>query len=273
MATPIGNLGDITIRALDTLAMAGTVLCEDTRVSGKLLKAYGLSKKLMTYNDHADTKLRTKVLEMITGGQAVALISDAGMPLISDPGYKLVQACHEHGLPVTSMPGANAPLTALQLSGLPSDAFTFIGFLPPKAGARQACLQQWAAVPGTLIAFDTAPRLQKTLADIQTVMPGRTVAVVREITKLYEEYRIDDITALIDHYEQAGQPKGEIVLVIGPSVEAPLDEATLKQALREALSVMSTKEAAAHIAAKTGRPKTDIYDMALAVKKEGGDAS
>ena len=173
VATPIGNLGDITVRALDTLAAADVVLCEDTRVSGKLMSAYGLSKKLMTYNDHATQDLRDKVVRMIGDGQVVALISDAGTPLISDPGYKLVQACQGGNVPVTTLPGANAPLSALQLSGMPSDAFCFIGFLPAKSMARQAMLRQWAHIEGTLIAFESAQRLQKTLADIKDELGAR----------------------------------------------------------------------------------------------------
>lgn len=268
IATPIGNLGDMTLRGLDTLAAVDRLLCEDTRVSGKLLKAYGLSKKMMAYNDHADDALRGKVVNFIQQGEAVGLISDAGTPLVSDPGYKLVQACRAAGVAVTALPGANAPLSALQLSGMPSDAFCFIGFLPPKSGARATVLQQWAAVPATLIAFETAPRLQKTLAALHALMPERKVAVVREITKLYEEARIDKIEPLLRHYEASGAPKGEIVLVIEPPVARHMQEADVRAALQQALTVMSTKEAAALIAAQTGWHKKDVYALALEVKRE-----
>lgn len=268
VATPIGNLGDITVRALDTLAAADVVLCEDTRVSGKLMSAYGLSKKLMTYNDHATQDLRDKVVRMIGEGQVVALISDAGTPLISDPGYKLVQACQGGHVPVTTLPGANAPLSALQLSGMPSDAFCFIGFLPAKSMARQAMLRQWAHIEGTLIAFESAQRLQKTLADIKDVLGARQVAVIREITKLYEQYRIDDVSALIDHYTQNGAPKGEIVLVIEPPQNEAVDEDGVRAALAKALLTMSTKEAANFVAEQTGWAKKAVYALALEVKND-----
>lgn len=268
VATPIGNLGDITVRALDTLAAADVVLCEDTRVSGKLMSAYGLSKKLMTYNDHATQDLRDKVVRMIGDGQVVALISDAGTPLISDPGYKLVQACQGGNVPVTTLPGANAPLSALQLSGMPSDAFCFIGFLPAKSMARQAMLRQWAHIEGTLIAFESAQRLQKTLADIKDVLGARKVAVIREITKLYEQYRIDDVSALIDHYTQNGAPKGEIVLVVEPPQNEAVDEDGVRAALAKALLTMSTKEAANFVAEQTGWAKKAVYALALEVKND-----
>ncbi len=268
VATPIGNLGDITVRALDTLAAADVVLCEDTRVSGKLMSAYGLSKKLMTYNDHATQDLRDKVVRMIGEGQVIALISDAGTPLISDPGYKLVQACQAGNVPVTTLPGANAPLSALQLSGMPSDAFCFIGFLPAKSMARQAMLRQWAHIDGTLIAFESAQRLQKTLTDIKDVLGARKVAVIREITKLYEQYRIDDVSALIDHYAQNGAPKGEIVLVIEPPHNEAVDEDGVRAALAKALLTMSTKEAANFVAEQTGWAKKAVYALALEVKND-----
>ena len=268
VATPIGNLGDITVRALDTLAAADIVLCEDTRVSGKLMSAYGLSKKLMTYNDHATQDLRDKVVRMIGDGQVIALISDAGTPLISDPGYKLVQACQGGNVSVTTLPGANAPLSALQLSGMPSDAFCFIGFLPAKSMARQAMLRQWAHIEGTLIAFESAQRLQKTLADIKDVLGARKVAVIREITKLYEQYRIDDVSALIDHYTQNGAPKGEIVLVIEPPQNEAVDEGGVRAALAKALLTMSTKEAANFVAEQTGWAKKAVYALALEVKND-----
>ncbi|MBG78395.1 MAG: 16S rRNA (cytidine(1402)-2'-O)-methyltransferase [Alphaproteobacteria bacterium] len=268
VATPIGNLGDITVRALDTLAAADVVLCEDTRVSGKLMSAYGLSKKLMTYNDHATQDLRDKVVRMIGEGQVVALISDAGTPLISDPGYKLVQACQGGNVPVTTLPGANAPLSALQLSGMPIDAFCFIGFLPAKSMARQAMLRQWAHIDGTLIAFESAQRLQKTLVDIKDVLGARKVAVIREITKLYEQYRIDGVSALIDHYAQNGAPKGEIVLVIEPPHNEAVDEDGVRAALAKALLTMSTKEAANFVAEQTGWAKKAVYALALEVKND-----
>lgn len=266
VATPIGNLEDISIRALNTLANASAILCEDTRVTGKLLKAYGIRNKTSTYNDHSTDNTRNRVIEKIQDGEAVALVSDAGLPLIADPGYKIVNDCIEQGLYVTSIPGANAGLTALQLSGLPSDNFTFIGFLPTKSKARLDVLQRWQNTPSTLIAYETAPRLVKSLTDIHATMPDRRVAVVREITKIYEEARLGTPQQLITHYEENGLPKGEIVLVIQPPQQDDVSEDDVQQALKNALKTMSTKEAAAYVAAQTGWKKKQIYDMALKLK-------
>ncbi|MCB1532962.1 MAG: 16S rRNA (cytidine(1402)-2'-O)-methyltransferase [Alphaproteobacteria bacterium] len=266
VATPIGNLRDISIRALDTLAAVDLIACEDTRVSKKLFSYYGLKKDLLSYNDHSSEEQRAKILSAVAGGKAVALVSDAGTPLVSDPGYKLVRAALEQGVSVTAIPGANAPLSALQLSGLPSDKFSFIGFLPPKAGAREKMLREWRGGPGTLIAFETAPRLLDTLGSIHAVLGDRNVAVVREITKLYEESRRASVAELITHYKAKGPPKGEIVLVIGPG-EVSFDDADIDAQLREALKNMSTKDAAAFVAEITGRPKKDLYQRALDISK------
>ncbi len=263
IATPIGNLRDITLRALDTLSAVDTIYCEDTRISGKLLSTYGIKKKLEIYNDHSDSGKRAEILQRIQNGEALALISDAGTPLISDPGYKLVEDLKAKGLYVTSLPGANAPLTALQLSGLPSNAFTFIGFLPPKSGARQSLLRLWQNTPSTLIAFETGPRLTKSLADIAEVLGNRTVAVTRELTKLYEEIQCGPLETLITHYESREQPKGEIVLVIAPPVETTISEEDLSTLLKTALKTMRTKEAAAHVSTQTGASRSALYTLAL----------
>jgi len=266
VATPIGNMGDISLRALDVLAAADAVLCEDTRVSGKLLSYFGLKKKLDIYNDHSDDGVRAKVVQRIESGEALVLVSDAGTPLVSDPGYKLVQDARAAGLMVTSIPGASAPVTALQLSGLPSDAFSFIGFLPSKSGARQTLLQKWADVPSTLLMFETAPRLIAALNDINAVMGARRVAVVREITKMYEEVRCDTPQELAAHYEQHGAPKGEIVLVIEPPADVVYSDEDVDTLLREALKDQGTKKAAAAVSEKTGLAKSDLYERALALK-------
>lgn len=267
VATPIGNMGDVSLRALDVLSGVDGVLCEDTRVSGKLLKYFGIEKPLGVYNDHSKDQDRAKIVARVQSGEALALISDAGMPLVSDPGYKLVAAIQDAGLNVTSVPGANAPLAALQLSGMPSDAFSFIGFLPSKSVARVKHLKAWAHVPGTLIAFETAPRLEAALADIEAALGAREVAVVREITKMYEEVRRDDVAALVAHYKEAGAPKGEIVLVIGPGDVREYSDKEIEGMLKEALASMGTKAAAEHVAAATGRTKKDLYNMALKVGK------
>jgi len=267
VATPIGNLRDITLRALDTLVAVDVLYCEDTRVSGKLLKAYDIRQKLQSYNDHSDEKKRAAILESIAGGEAVGLISDAGMPLISDPGYKLVRECVEAGLAVTSLPGANAPLTALQLSGLPSDAFAFLGFLPAKDKARRDVLERWRDVPGTLIAFESAGRLLKTLTALAELMPGREVAVTRELTKLYEQVRRGVAADLLAFYEAEGAPKGEIVLVIGPPAESGWSEEDLEQALLTAMETMRVKEAAQEVAQRFGVSKKQAYELALRLKE------
>lgn len=268
VATPIGNLRDITLRALDVLAMADVIACEDTRISGKLLQAYGLKKKLIIYNDHSPESVRDQLLDRIENGESVALISDAGMPLISDPGYKIVKAAHDRDVPVTAIPGATATLTAVQLSGLPSDSFSFIGFLPSKEKARQDMLQKWQSCDATLIAYETAPRLQKALADIAAIMPTRTVAVTRELTKLYEEVKKGSPQELVKHYAENGAPKGEIVLVLSPPAPAQYDEAAIIDLLRPLLADHPVKKAAAQLADQTGWSKKDIYNLALKVKDE-----
>ena len=267
VATPIGNLRDISLRALDTLAAADVIVCEDTRVSKKLLSYYGLRGTLMSYNDHSDDQKREKVLRHVADGQVVVLISDAGMPLISDPGYKLVREALERGLYVTSVPGANAPLAALQLSGLPSDKFSFIGFLPPKQGAREKLLTAWQGTPGTLVAFETAPRLLAALESVRAVFGDVSVAVVREITKLYEESLRGSASELISYYEEEGLPKGEIVLLIGYEEKACSEE-EIEALLVKALKNKGTKEAAAHVASLTGRPKKELYDLALKISRD-----
>lgn len=271
VATPIGNLRDITLRAIDVLSQVDLVMCEDTRVSGKLLAAFDIKNKMQSYNDHnADTK-RGGVIEMIAAGKSVALVSDAGMPLISDPGYKLVRDCLDLGLNITTLPGANAVLSALQLSGLPSDKFSFLGFLPPKTKARCTILNEWKDVPSTLITYENASRLIAALTDMRDVLGDRPAAVVREITKMYEESRPAPLSQLIAHYESAGAPKGEIVIVIGPPAEKHYDSAAIEEELTEALKNMRVKDAAAHVAEITGEQKSVLYDMALEINARNKD--
>ena len=267
VATPIGNLRDITLRALDVLKQADVLLCEDTRVTRKLMRAYQIGARLQVYNDHSKEKERARVLGLIREGKVVALVSDAGMPLISDPGYKLVRACGEEGLYVTSVPGASATLSALQISGLPSDKFCFLGFLPSKTGARRKVLEEWAGVNASLIAFETAPRLQSALKDIEETLGAREVSVVREITKKFEEARRGTPEALLQYYEEQGTPKGEIVLVIAPPEKEAISEEDVKVMLREALGSMKVKAASKYVAEKTGCKTSDLYDMALAITK------
>tara|TARA_R110001592_G_scaffold20926_20_gene84811 strand:- start:33542 stop:34426 length:885 start_codon:yes stop_codon:yes gene_type:complete len=268
VATPIGNLRDISLRALAVLKSVDLVICEDTRVTRKLLNAYQISARVQVYNDHSSDDKRDHVMDLIKEGKAVALLSDAGMPLVSDPGYKLARNCQNDGLYVTTIPGANAPLCALQLSGLPSDKFCFLGFMPAKSSARCKVLSEWAGVKATLIAFETAPRLIACLEDISKSFGTREVAVVREITKLYEEVRKDTVDVLIHHYRENGAPKGEIVLVIAPPEDQVIGEDDLQAMLFEALKSMKVKDAAHHVAEKTGHKKSDLYNMALKIHKE-----
>lgn len=268
VATPIGNLRDMTIRAIDVLATVDLVLCEDTRMTGKLLMAHGIkAQKLDVYNDHSADRMRPKILEQLAMGKRIALVSDAGTPLISDPGFKLVRDAQDLGLNVTSLPGANAVLTAMQLSGLPTDKFAFLGFLPPKEKARRDVLREWADTPGTLVVYESAPRLIDSLSDMADVLGAtRMAAVTRELTKMFEEVRRDTLENLVTYYQEVGAPKGEIVIVIGPPEEKTYDTAALEKMLRKALQDSSVKDAAAQVALLTGQPKKTLYELALSLK-------
>lgn len=265
IATPIGNADDITLRALATLRGVDAIACEDTRVTAKLLARHGIAASLLAYHEHNAERMRPVLLERLRRGAAVALVSDAGTPLVSDPGFKLIRAAIGEGLAVTALPGPSAVLTALVLAGLPSDRFLFGGFLPPKEVARRRLLVELARVPATLIFFETAPRLVASLADLAAVLGARQAAVTRELTKLYEEIRRGSLAELAAHYAAAGPPKGEIVLVVAPpSGEAPtLTAETLDARLTAALAEMSVKDAAAAVANATGLPRRTVYARAL----------
>jgi len=273
VATPIGNLRDISLRALETLAAADGVACEDTRVSRKLLDHYGIATPLTPYHEHNAAQARPRLLAWLAEGGAVALISDAGTPLISDPGYKLVRAVQEAGHPVIPIPGASAPLAALVASGLPTDRFVFEGFLPPKRGARQNRIDAIAAIPATLVLFETGPRLAEALADLAARLGARPAAVCRELTKLHEQIRTGDLAALAQHYREAGEPRGEIVIVVAPP-EPDKQRATdqdVDTLLKAALNRTSVKEAVSEIAAATGHPRRTVYQRALALTKGRDD--
>lgn len=265
VATPIGNLRDITIRALDTLNTCDYILCEDTRVSGKLLHAHGIKKPLKKYNDHSDERQRGLILKDITDKKSIALISDAGSPLISDPGYKLVRDCLDMGLNVTTTPGASAIISGIQLSGLPSDKFSFLGFLPTKTKARKDALNEWNAVPSTLILYESGKRLESCLKDCLENLGDRSASIVREITKLHEESRRGTISQLIQSIQDT-PPKGEIVLLISPPEAKEHTDESLKQELRLLLENMSVKEAATTLAAATGQPRKKLYEFALTLQ-------
>ena len=265
VATPIGNLRDITLRAIDTLAAADIVACEDTRVSGKLFQALGFKKKLIPYHDHnADTQ-RPFLLGLIAEGKSVALISDAGMPLISDPGYKLVRDCLDKNIYVTSLPGANSSLMALQLSGLPSDSFTFLGFLSSKTKARKDSLEIWKNIPSTLILFESAARVEDCCKDILEVMGDRPMTLTRELTKKFEDIWPSTASEILARLQKDGPPKGEIVLVIGRN-EGEIKEFDINKMLQSALSTMTMKEAVSAIVEATGLPKKQVYNAALEIK-------
>lgn len=266
VATPIGNLRDITLRALEVLGSADLVLCEDTRVTRKLLDRHNLAPKLMAYHDHNAASVRPRVLEALATGSVVALVSDAGTPLISDPGFKLTEAAIAAGHRVFPIPGASAALAALVCAGLPSDRFFFEGFLPPKSAARKARLSELRAIPATLIFYESGPRLAGSLADMAAAFGARDAAVCRELTKAYEEVRRGSLEELASHYEDAGAPKGEIVVVVSPPGEAaPPGGADIDAKIKAALKKLSLKDAAAAIAAETGLPRKEIYARALAL--------
>ncbi len=265
VATPIGNLRDITLRALDVLAAVDVIYAEDTRVTRKLLDAYGLRTQLMSYHEHNAEAARADILAALASGARVALVSDAGTPLISDPGHKLARAVIAAGHALTPIPGASAALAALVVAGLPTDRFLFAGFAPAKAGPRRAMFAELAEVRATLVFYETAPRLTESLADMAEIFGARDGAVARELTKLYEEVRRAPLPELAAHYREHGPPKGEIVVLIAPPLdaEAPSDDA-LDDALRTALARgQSVKEAAALVAAALGVPRKRAYARAL----------
>ena len=270
VATPIGNAEDITLRALAVLRGADAIACEDTRVTAKLMARHGISTPLLAYHEHNAARMRPLLLERLRRGEAIALVSDAGTPLVSDPGFKLVRAAIADGLPVTTLPGPSAALAALVLSGLPSDRFLFAGFLPPMAGARRRVLIELAAVPATLRFFERASRLTDALGDMAETLGDRPAAVAREITKLYEEVRRGALHELGGHYAAAGPPPREVVVVVGPPTEAPaVSEDALDARLEAALASMSVKDASAAVAAATGLKRRHVYARALALAGRG----
>ena len=266
VATPIGNLGDITLRAVDVLRRCDGVACEDTRVTGKLMKHLGLSKPLWRYDDHSEHRDRERLVASMRE-RAVALVSDAGTPLVSDPGYRLVNDCRAEGIPVTVIPGACAVIAGLTLSGLPNDRFLFAGFLPSKDKARRDALADVAQIDATIVFYETAPRLIKSLTAIGEVLPEREIAVARELTKLHEELRRGLAPGLIAWFEKH-PPKGEIVLLIGPPVETHSSDADIEALLWEALDTLKPSQAAAQVAKATGEDRKALYARALEMRRE-----
>jgi len=272
VATPIGNLADITLRALAVLARADVIACEDTRVTGKLKSTFGLSAPLLSYHDHNAAKAGAVLIKRLKGGEIVALVSDAGTPLVSDPGYRLVCAAIDADIPVFSVPGPSAAIAALVSAGLPTDRFFYAGFLPSRTSARREALTGLAAIPATLIIYESPKRLGASLADMADIMGRRDAAVARELTKRHEEIRRGTLEDLARHYSAGDAPKGEIVVVIGPPVHGPAATADdVDNRLRVALQASTVRDAAAEVAAATGWARREIYQRALLLKAGGSD--
>jgi len=269
VATPIGNLGDVTLRALETMAAADVLACEDTRVSRTLLERYGIRRRLTAYHEHNAAEAGPALIAAIEAGGSVALISDAGTPLVSDPGYRLVEQAQAKTIPVIPVPGPSAPLAALTASGLPSDAFFFAGFLPPKQAARRTRLAELRAVPGTLIFFESPRRLADCLADMAAELGERDAVVARELTKAFEEFRRAPLPELAQHYEEAGAPKGEVVVCVGPPLPQAADALDVDRLLVSLAAEMPAAKAAAEAARMTGGQKSQLYRRLLELKDAG----
>jgi 16S rRNA (cytidine1402-2'-O)-methyltransferase len=270
VATPIGNLGDVTLRALAVIANANEAYCEDTRQSLKLLARFGIERRLRTYHEHNAERERPAILERLAAGASVALMSDAGTPLVCDPGYKLVRAAIEAGHNVAAVPGASAVLTALTAAGLPTDSFLFAGFLPAKASARRRRIAELAVSTSTIVAFETAPRLAEALADLAEILQARPVAIARELTKLHESIRRGSLAELAQW--AAGEPvKGEIAIVIGPAHQAQASEAEIRSALTAELRQSSVRDAAVLVATRLGVSRSRVYDLAVQINRASRD--
>jgi 16S rRNA (cytidine1402-2'-O)-methyltransferase len=270
VATPIGNLRDITLRALDILRAVDLIACEDTRVFAKLANHHGIAVPTIAYSDATQDAAEPRLVRALGQGKRVALVSDAGMPLISDPGYRLVRAALAGGHLVTAAPGASAVPMALALSGLPTDRFFFGGFLPAKSTERRRAIAEAAIVPATLVFFEAPHRLAASLGDLAELLGDRPAAIARELTKLFEEVRRASLVELAAHYAKQAEVKGEIAIVIGPPGEAGAPAADLlDQALREAMAGASVKDASAEVAARFGLKRRDVYARALALRREG----
>jgi 16S rRNA (cytidine1402-2'-O)-methyltransferase len=265
VATPIGNLRDITLRALDVLAAADLVLAEDTRVAGKLLSAYGLSAKLERYDEHGAERTRPKAMAALAHGKRVALISDAGTPLVSDPGYRLVREAAAEGVAVFPIPGASALLAALSVAGLPTDRFLFAGFPPPKSAARRSFLEEFSPIRATLIFFEGGSRLAASLADMAAVFGPREAVVCRELTKLYETVVRGPLPDLAAD-PQFEAPKGELVILVGPGHEVEATAGDIDTALADALTRLRPAEAAAEVAKALGLSRRGVYQRAMALR-------
>ncbi len=267
-ATPIGNAADITLRALSVLKDCDLIAAEDTRVTAKLLAIYGIARPLSAYNDHNAVRERPRLIAKLRQGARIALVSDAGTPLISDPGFKLVREAIQEGLPVHAIPGASAVLTGLALAGLPTDRFLFAGFLPAKSGERRTLLEELKAIRTTLVFFESAQRLSESLGDMAEILGVRTAAVARELTKLHEDVRRGLLMELKEHYEKAGAPKGEVTLLVSPPHVAEIDMTRIDSALDKALVFMPVRAAVDLVSEMLEAPRRAVYDRALAKKTD-----
>ena len=271
VATPIGNLADITLRALETLAAADILACEDTRVSRVLLERYGIRRRTIAYHEHNAAQAGPKLIAALEAGKSVALISDAGTPLVSDPGYRLVGEALDKGIRVVPVPGPSAALAALTASGLPSDTFLFAGFPPTRAGQIRSRLESLKAVPATLIFFESPRRLAETLAAMAETLGGeRRAAVGRELTKTFEETRTGTLAGLAAHYAAADTPKGEIVVCVGPPLPVEQSADAVDALLTSLARDMPASKAAAEAAKTTGQPKQALYRRLLELKDGPG---
>ena len=270
VATPIGNLRDITLRAIDTLSQVDFIACEDTRITARLMSAHDIRTSMTAYHEHNAARVLPGMIKRLENGETMALVSDAGTPLISDPGYRLVSEARDAGAVVTPVPGASAPIAALSIAGLPTDRFMFAGFLPNRRGPRKRAIAELAAVPATLVILESARRLAACLADLTDILGPRPAAVTRELTKRFEEVRRGPLDALAAHYNEAGPPKGEIVLVVAPpdghATDTALDQTAIDGLLRHALETRSLRDAAQAVAADTGLPRRQLYNRALELK-------
>ncbi len=267
IATPIGNLADISLRALATLAKSDVIYCEDTRHSRTLVAHYGIGRTLRPYHEHNAEEQRPRILADLARGARIALISDAGTPLVSDPGYKLVRDAIAESHTVIAIPGASAVLTALSVAGLPTDTFLFAGFLPPRSGARRSRISELATVPASLIFFEAPTRVAETLADLAETLGDRPAAIARELTKLHEAVRRGPLTALAELFAQS-EPKGEIVIVVGPPSATTATDEVIAAALQAALAHMSLRDAAKAVADRLSVPKARVYELGLKLKSD-----
>jgi 16S rRNA (cytidine1402-2'-O)-methyltransferase len=267
VSTPIGNLRDITLRALDILKECDAVICEDTRITAKLLNAYAISKKMLVYNDHATESERDAIIQKLENGQTLALVSDAGTPLLSDPGFKLVEACKAKNIAVIPVPGPSAILPALQISGLASDRFLFAGFLPHKSAARKTLFEELKNISATLIFYESPNRIAESVKDAYAVLGNRKASLVREITKVFEESHTGTLENWAADEKALGTLKGEMVLLIEKSQKTAMPEQEIRQALITAMKTMSAKDAVSFVTDLSGQSKKTVYDMALKIKK------